>query len=63
VNRWETNSSVERKERRKHICKKTGKCALCPPHGGENAGFGGTARRGEKKPRYKTARRKRNRPA
>jgi hypothetical protein len=36
-----TNMSADRKERWKAACFKTGKCPLCPPHGGENARVNG----------------------
>jgi len=32
----DTNSSIYKKRRKWQICNKTGKCTLCPIHGGEN---------------------------
>ena len=32
----ETNSSVDKKLHKWHICNKTGKCTRCPLHDGEN---------------------------
>lgn len=46
----ETNSSVDRKRRRKDIALKTGVCSHCKPHSGENNKH---HKHGPKKPRYK----------
>lgn len=49
-----TNSRLEKINRRHKICKEEGKCTVCPMHGGENTNR--KAKRGDKKPRYKTKR-------
>lgn len=33
---FDTNSSIFKKLHRLEICKKTGNCSYCPPHGFEN---------------------------
>ncbi len=33
-----TNSAADKKERRRKIANKTGKCPFCPPHDRENRG-------------------------
>lgn len=48
-----SNSSVYNKARKRHICNETGKCDICPIHGGENAR---RSKHGAKKPRYKNKR-------
>lgn len=47
----ETNSTVDRKERRLDLS-----CSFCPPNKGENAKR--KAKHGNKKPKYKTKRKK-----
>jgi hypothetical protein len=37
------------------ICRRTGKCSYCPPHGGENVSY---SKRGVKKRKTKNHRRK-----
>lgn len=36
MNELDANSSLYKKRRKLYICKKTGKCTICPYHGGEN---------------------------
>lgn len=47
----ETNSRAYKGARKQHICVETGKCTICPMHGGENASRAG--KHGAKKPRKK----------
>lgn len=46
----ETNNRVNKLKRRLKICNATGKCSVCPFHGGENQKRN---KHGPKKPRYK----------
>lgn len=49
-----SNSSVYKKAKKRHVCIETGKCSICPMHGGENASRKG--KYGVTKPRKKDKR-------
>ena len=49
-----SNSSVYKKAKKRHVCTETGKCSICPMHGGENASKKG--KHGVTKPRKKDKR-------
>jgi hypothetical protein len=49
-----SNSSLYKKLRKRKICNKSGKCTICPMHGGENTSRKG--KYGKTKPKYKNKR-------